>query len=710
MTVHDNWLIGGYSSEILIDGAGITMWNGSTYRFGASIDNGHGLGGEFFWSVKDVGLFTTTRNLSYRNMLKSPDGIRDFTVVNTAMQSVSNEALGRCFIDCGRQVIDGTEKRLLIYVEYAIETSARFWYSAEACDADAGNTWTDLFGATCPAIRHFHGGIYVPNKGLYIFTGDLPPATQESILFCSEADIGKPAFNHGLITDPATWQARWGLTAGSRDLWAPNYHSAYVVGANDNKYRTVDMVTSDSKFGYWIPDSSPGVAGNSIWKLDMYDTTDSAGGTVTALKAGGVPGYGWYGCAGKNGIIYLSTLGYENTAGTGMEVGNDPCCLIYAIDSYTGDYALVKSIPRGDYLPQINRYPKAGVGFDFAKPLFEYGGEIWGELRFTNSPNSLTGVSYTHAVSVCGHVDRQQQTQENIITNGNFTLGSNGLTGWSICGHQLTFQNGESPIFIGDTVTGATSGATALVSFVTITSGCWAFGNAVGYIDLASSSGDFDFAGNEELNVGATVCATLKGGVTWEVIDDPTGGGGKVLKCRFKCTDITTGYYPPLIQWPSSSLTTAQKNQLYNNMETLSCWFYIKGDESDADLETRLFLYPKGGAGMVTNLTQASTQAGVPASTQKDVWHFMYVSDFVPYGATSFYHFIYPHYSKTDGKRGTIYFKDIQLVPGALPNHVIEQLNIDAPSSNFDGADIDNSGRVDMFDFAILAEHWLEGN
>lgn len=163
-----------------------------------------------------------------------------------------------------------------------------------------------------------------------------------------------------------------------------------------------------------------------------------------------------------------------------------------------------------------------------------------------------------------------------------------------------------------------------------------------------------------------------RGGATFEVIDDPTGGGGKVLKHRFECTDLTSAYYAPLIRWNSAFLSTADKNKLYGNMETFSCQFYIKPDSS-TDLLTRLYLAPKDSSGLITNQTQPSTSSAVPASTQQGVWHFMSVSDFVPYGAAAWCHCCYPHYSKTDGKSGTIYFKDFQLVPGALPNKYIEE-------------------------------------
>jgi hypothetical protein len=184
--------------------------------------------------------------------------------------------------------------------------------------------------------------------------------------------------------------------------------------------------------------------------------------------------------------------------------------------------------------------------------------------------------------------------------------------------------------------------------------------------------GDFDFACNETLTInGGTKTATIKGGFTADVIDDPTGGSGKVLKARFEATALPTQM---LIGWSSQLLATntADLNKLYGNMETFSCQFYIKPDSS-TDLLTRLYLAPKDSSGLITNQTQPSTSSAVPASTQQGVWHFMSVSDFVPYGAAMWYHHCFPHYATNDGLFGTIYFKDFQLVPGALPNKYIEE-------------------------------------
>jgi hypothetical protein len=703
--VYNNLLVGGYTAGNGINSSSLIIWNGNSYTYGAKTDH-FGNGWEMIWPVNDVGLFATTIDGSVRYLLKSNNGVNDFNVVATGMNPVSAETLGRCLIDCGRQNINGSQKHLLLYVEYS--ANPRIWYSADSVDANAGNFWTDLFGAPCPAISHFNGGIYVPNKGLYLFTGD--SNSESSILFCSEADVGNSANNHGLITDPNTWFARWALGAGTRSNWPANYKSAYITGGNGPQWRTVDLVTADNKYAYWIPDNTPGQTGNSIYKIDFYNTTDSAGGTVTVLKSGGIPGHGWYGCISKDAIVYLSTIVYGNSTADGLEPGNDQYARIYAIDTLTDEILEAKKIARGDYNPALGLYPSPNSWFGFSKPLVEYGGGIWGLIRAINSDKDANGVSYVQSPACCGRALRAQlpAQQINIITNPNFAIGPSGLDGWQFAIYQFTFDRGKSAIPVGATVTGGNSGASAIVASVTVSSGDWADANATGYINLTSSSGDFDFADNEELYVGAADFGRLQGGVTFQVIDDPTGGSGKVLKCRFKCSGLTSSYDGPAVMWPSSRLTTLNKNALCGNFETMSCKFYIKGDESSTDLATQLFIYPNVNVNYAYEITVAQNMAENYA-TQKNTWQFISISEYVPFGSTTFYHRFYPHSYKTDGKSGCVYVKDLQLVASALPNEYYQSgTTFASPAcSNKPFMDVNNDCLVNFRDLFEFASEWL---
>jgi len=90
------------------------------------------------------------------------------------------------------------------------------------------------------------------------------------------------------------------------------------------------------------------------------------------------------------------------------------------------------------------------------------------------------------------------------------------LTGgeWS-----MSYTSGSSEIEVGDTVTGATSGATAYVAGITLATGSWAGGDAAGTLTLRRLSGEFHA---EEINTNA---ATIDGTITYSSeIDNATGG------------------------------------------------------------------------------------------------------------------------------------------------------------------------------------------
>ncbi len=77
--------------------------------------------------------------------------------------------------------------------------------------------------------------------------------------------------------------------------------------------------------------------------------------------------------------------------------------------------------------------------------------------------------------------------------------------GWSLCnlGRELAFTSGGTvEILDGQTITGATSGATAVVGRVVRASGDWSAGTAAGFIYFASQTGTFQA---ENLNVGASM-------------------------------------------------------------------------------------------------------------------------------------------------------------------------------------------------------------
>jgi hypothetical protein len=75
----------------------------------------------------------------------------------------------------------------------------------------------------------------------------------------------------------------------------------------------------------------------------------------------------------------------------------------------------------------------------------------------------------------------------------------------------LAFAAGSREIEVGDTVTGATSKATAYVAGVAVSTGSWAGGDAAGTLTLRRLTGAF---AAESLKVGALVHAATSGAVT----------------------------------------------------------------------------------------------------------------------------------------------------------------------------------------------------
>jgi len=74
---------------------------------------------------------------------------------------------------------------------------------------------------------------------------------------------------------------------------------------------------------------------------------------------------------------------------------------------------------------------------------------------------------------------------------------------WAGTTYGLLFTSGGThEVVVGDTLTGATGGATAVVSSITLSGGSWAGGDAAGQFVLTDQSGTFQ---SETLNEGANV-------------------------------------------------------------------------------------------------------------------------------------------------------------------------------------------------------------
>lgn len=105
-------------------------------------------------------------------------------------------------------------------------------------------------------------------------------------------------------------------------------------------------------------------------------------------------------------------------------------------------------------------------------------------------------------------------------------------SGWTLqsLGRRLSFTSGGTyEILEGDTITGATSGATAVVGRVIVESGDWSAGDAAGRLIFSSQTGTFQA---ENLNVGANPnVATIAGNSVAQTL--PAGGYYKVIEENF---------------------------------------------------------------------------------------------------------------------------------------------------------------------------------
>lgn len=109
-------------------------------------------------------------------------------------------------------------------------------------------------------------------------------------------------------------------------------------------------------------------------------------------------------------------------------------------------------------------------------------------------------------------------------------------SGWAAValGHQLSFTAGlAAGIVEGNTVTGATSGATGVVSRVVVESGAFSTNDAAGRLILSATTGTFSAA--ESLRVAGTNRATASGAAT-AITLAPGGASGRVETSVFSFT------------------------------------------------------------------------------------------------------------------------------------------------------------------------------
>lgn len=115
-------------------------------------------------------------------------------------------------------------------------------------------------------------------------------------------------------------------------------------------------------------------------------------------------------------------------------------------------------------------------------------------------------------------------------------------SGWSSVslGREVAFTSGgTTEIVEGNTITGATSGATAVITRVVRSSGSWAAGDAAGYLYFASQTGTFQ---SENLNVGASLNVATIGGNSSAITLQPSGRYECVIHNFYGSTDTLRVY------------------------------------------------------------------------------------------------------------------------------------------------------------------------
>lgn len=674
-TVYQGKLVGGYKTSITAATKGLSLWNGVSYEWGGSIStstSGEKCGQ--MWGIDGVGLFAINYKDSatmHTHLFKSATGAT-FTSVLTPTAMAGRDALARSLIDLGRHTLSAGERRVLLFCEYVNTGGGDIWVSKEANDADAGNngTWSKLFASAATAVRHFHGGVYVKGKGLYVFTGDSGITSTNdhcSILFCAEADIPT------LIDSPSTFFAadHWALTTGDRDSWDVDYSSNYILIGNTQQARTVDLLTVDGLYGYYVCDS-PTPGGNPINKVNFNATSATHPGTISTIRSNGFYGLGWYGCTSKQGLIYItSRTRYETTD---WREGCRPTSDIWCINPDSDTARLVKSFPVLDTTPPTE-YEMGPLSY-----LFEYGGTIMG-LMPQNFFEYHLGDTSTTDMPFYGFCLKQQRPVANLVTNGSFQTGdTTGFTFGSSM-NKLSFDAGTDEVTAGQYIAGATSGATALVAVITVSSGAWATDDAAGYLSLTAGGMQGVFIPDEKIKFGATRaaalagtnCADVVGFATSEVIAASSvpalGASGNVMRVALKNLSLPSTANLKFYLTPPATIPDTIKNRPL----TFSCNLFLDST-TDADVASPAqavnpYITAIGGNESNIKIRSKSMQM------TRGVWHRVSSSIISKTTSTYYFEFMLDGYAENDGSYAVMYFTEFGLYPGSLLNGHIKQLD-----------------------------------
>jgi hypothetical protein len=176
-------------------------------------------------------------------------------------------------------------------------------------------------------------------------------------------------------------------------------------------------------------------------------------------------------------------------------------------------FLLQKAMILGVYKTQIN--PDGSMTFNTLDELPTGGGRGYTRKELTNDI-LLTALAADKYFVKTNSSGRAEAAYNNDVLTWTFTAAdvADGNTYYGIFAfcYVMPFDGGVTEIKVGDTVTGHTSGATGVVTGVSLQSGTWGGGDAAGEIDIKTKSGTFQ--NDEELWVSGAKVAVANTGIT----------------------------------------------------------------------------------------------------------------------------------------------------------------------------------------------------
>lgn len=160
---------------------------------------------------------------------------------------------------------------------------------------------------------------------------------------------------------------------------------------------------------------------------------------------------------------------------------------------------------------------------------------------------------------------------------------------------KVAFTSGSEKPSVGDTLSGATGGATARVYDVVLTSGQWALGNAAGTLWLTDQSGTFQSENLDNDTSGDNNVATI-------------GADTTAPASTIDCTVQENNEWPPLPVLVVANLTS-------------DAWYYPRVNVDDADDGTELtgpVDYQSPGDYLTLDLAQANDDDSILCTVRWD--------------------------------------------------------------------------------------------